>query len=1274
MELPIAFRPPLKRPESRAVLALAVALGCLTGSLGPAAAHGVLALRPGLPDRSWALASADFDVDGRPDLLVANFAASDLSLFRDNSKCGNGSNAGGICTTDADCPDGTCTSEYVERNPSPFVVLEGPVFIATTAMVGGQMETLDLNGDQRPDAVIVDLLGRALSIRLSDADLVLKATANLLIGPSPQAVAVADFTGDNRLDLAVTSETNDLIYLFSGKGDGTFTFLRSVDARDSAQKTASESVGAYGIAAADFNRDGRMDLAVTQRRKDSLAILLGNGNGTFQTASTLLVGRNPTHLQVVRLNDDQAAGPTDDFADLAVLLEGGRQDAKDIQKPPLPGGVALLTGNGDGTFTVASTLFTDLSDSPLQIAAGKIGLGQAGFDDLALVNVESSKVFLYAADGNGGFSALPVVLGGISSSLRNPRGIALLDRDGNGIVDRIAVSNSGGYSITFFDGGGLTPFSENPASPLTATRHPVDLAAGRLDAGSGDDLAVLSSGDPTLQTFSALNNGFFFKRRATPLPAGSGPSSLSLGDFSRDSILDAVVAVTDTDGSAGPGDAPGLAILRGSGSSAFGSPYGLCAGGTEAGTSCNADADCPGGVCSYSPIYGTCSAGTNASKSCATDADCPSGTCVFTAVLRACSGGTDPGTTCASDADCTDGTCTPWSPLSGAATSLLVLDLNPQDADLDGVSDAADNCPALYNPDQANTRGLICSGGTNPGASCTIDADCLDGGTCSIQDLRGDACDSTTGDPDEDLIVDNADNCPEVYNPVQDDTDSNGVGDACDHAPDLVALEPGLEPGSDLAEVFVGRMGTGFFPPVPVPLGAEPAGIATGNFTAGDTIPDLAVTDRESKTFQIFAGSGTGEFTPLPPPPGISLSNPGSLVVLEANPNDLDLDGDPNSGDNCPTRYNPDQADADGDGAGDACSQLEDPDGDLVITRFEARVDNCPDTYNHDQANADGDRIGDACDNSPDSYNPSDDNDLDGIADFSDNCPTRYNPDQRDSSGYGVGDACDEETDDEPETEGRDGILTAIRIRDNCPDTYNPGQENVDLDGVGDACENVQDLVLVDEGTDSLEVIIQSPPGAWVGFSRIQLGVGKQPRGIVAVDLNQDGYRDLVVSNVSDAGDSTLSVLMGQGDGSFAYKTCDGGSDEGRACNSDDECSDSICLPDPSFSTVSLPGPLVALRSGFLRWETFQDLPEVAGICQPLNNPVILSNVIPERADVDGSNRIDGRDLAIWAKGFGLVRGNWGYSLGTDINLDGKIDGYDLVYIAFQFGKSVPLP
>jgi hypothetical protein len=508
--------------------------------------------------------------------------------------------------------------------------------------------------------------------------------------------------------------------------------------------------------------------------------------------------------------------------------------------------------------------------------------------------------------------------------------------------------------------------------------------------------------------------------------------------------------------------------------------------------------------------------------------------------------------------------------------------------------------------------------------------------------------------------MDATDNCPDFYNTSQTDFDTNRIGDSCERSPDLVALEG----ASNQAEFFLGRQDTGFFPPVTIPLGTDPAGVVAGDFTAGDGLADLAVTNRGGDSFQILVGDGRGGLTPGSPVP--AGSSPGELVVLEANPSDLDLDGIPNSVDNCPTRGNSGQGDADGDGLGDACSQVEDPDGDFVVTRVELRKDNCPDTYNSTQTDADGDEIGDACDVNPTASNPGDDNDLDGSPDSTDNCPTRYNPDQSDASGNGVGDACDEQID----TDG-DGVLTALKIRDNCPDTYNPNQADSDFNSIGDSCEDVQDLALVQEGANSVAVFIQSPPGSWVALPPIP--VGNQPRSIVAVDLNGDGTSDLVVSSTGSP--PTLTVLLGQGDGKFANRFCGGGANIGKGCLSDSECPGSSCqTPNPDFSTVALPAPVTKLRGGFFRRDVIQGLPEVAAISQTLQNPIVLSNVIDERGDVDGLGLIDGMDLAIWARAFGLVRGNPGYALNADVNLDGKIDGLDLVFIAFQFGQSVPLP
>ncbi|MBC7884874.1 MAG: thrombospondin type 3 repeat-containing protein [Saprospiraceae bacterium] len=228
-----------------------------------------------------------------------------------------------------------------------------------------------------------------------------------------------------------------------------------------------------------------------------------------------------------------------------------------------------------------------------------------------------------------------------------------------------------------------------------------------------------------------------------------------------------------------------------------------------------------------------------------------------------------------------------------------------------------------------------------------------------------DPCTGTT-DTDEDGIPDNCDDCPHVYNvlnepcPVFDcgeDSDNDGVGDACDKCPGYIdKLDDdgdGIPDGCDLCLL--------------------------GN--------DNADSD----------GDGIADACDICP----HLANADQL--------DTDMDGVGNVCDNCPTATNIDQFDTDNDGVGDACDncpQVQNPDqldGDEA-TGFISTL------LLSGQINTNGDGVGFICDNCPYEYNLlQEDSDVDCVGDECDNCPDDHNPGQTDSDGDGIGDACSQE-------------------------------------------------------------------------------------------------------------------------------------------------------------------------------------------------------------------------------------------------------------------------
>ncbi len=258
-------------------------------------------------------------------------------------------------------------------------------------------------------------------------------------------------------------------------------------------------------------------------------------------------------------------------------------------------------------------------------------------------------------------------------------------------------------------------------------------------------------------------------------------------------------------------------------------------------------------------------------------------------------------------------------------------------------------------------------------------------------DGKGDKCD---GDDDGDGVPDGQDNCPKVVNAGQLDTDGDGKGDKCDGDDD--------DDGDPDAQDNCPKVAN----PGQVDTDGDGKGDKCDADDDDDGVPDADDNCRTVKNPGQKDADGDGK---------------GDACV-----DDDDGDGVLDAADLCPNVADPEQEDLDADGEGDACDA--DDDGDAVADAD----DDCPLLANPDQLDVNADGTGDAC---------QDDADGDGMPDVSDNCPAFDNPDQEDEDGDGVGDACADSDDD--------GIPD---VTDDCASTPNPGQEDEDKDGIGDAC------------------------------------------------------------------------------------------------------------------------------------------------------------------------------------------------------------------------------
>ncbi len=292
--------------------------------------------------------------------------------------------------------------------------------------------TGDFNRDGNLDlAVVISGDGIAgdgtgtVNILLGNGDGTFQPQQTYTVGNRPASIAMADFNGDGILDLAVLNSADNNVTVLLGVGDGTFQLEQNCVALPVFQGAHPEGTlscvtatfavgnGAVQIATADFNRDGKADLVVTNSANGTVGVLLGVGDGTFQNQVTYAVGRDDHGIVVADFNGDG-------IPDLAVTNEGDST-------------VGVLLGIGDGTFQQPQVTYAT-GPVPLGISVGDFkGNGNA---DLVVSNLESNTVsmFLNNGDGTGTFQPQAIFpAGGI------PLQVVAGDLNGDGLSDLAVV-------------------------------------------------------------------------------------------------------------------------------------------------------------------------------------------------------------------------------------------------------------------------------------------------------------------------------------------------------------------------------------------------------------------------------------------------------------------------------------------------------------------------------------------------------------------------------------------------------------------------------------------------------------------------------------------------------------------------------------------------------------------------------------------------------------------------------------------------------------------
>jgi len=444
--------------------------------------------------------TGDFNGDGIADLVVTNQGESTVSIYLGNA-------------------DGTFQKQ------SDVTVGANPRYVLV----------VDLNGDGLADLALTGGAPNAtVSVLLSNGDGTFTATGSFATGSGPSQAAAGDVNGDGKADLVVANSTNATVSILLGNGDGTFQ--GKADYACAAEQLAAPQA----VLVADLNSDGHVDIVAANTGWDTLGILLGKGDGTFQAVKEVQVTSAPVTVVAADFNGD---GKTD----LAVPNNQGDTI------PGASNAISILLGKGDGTFGVATDYKLPGPTQALQ-AADFDGDGKVDLAAFSFASTATGTVTVMLGKGDGSFQ-VHGSYGGVASYAST-----VADFNGDSHWDVAMVSrDSLQVNVLLGDGGGgLGSIVDSPISNRNALTTP-DLFAGEFTGDGKMDLVSTYLGVGGVALSVGNGDGTFQASQGTSMP-GFGPIQ-AVGDINGDGKLDIAILYS--------GATSGLGTLFGKGNGTF---------------------------------------------------------------------------------------------------------------------------------------------------------------------------------------------------------------------------------------------------------------------------------------------------------------------------------------------------------------------------------------------------------------------------------------------------------------------------------------------------------------------------------------------------------------------------------------------------------------------------------------------------------------------------------------------------------------------------------